>query len=134
MPILNGGTDFLKRVASFKLRFEIRLKITLSCSLERQQRYMTPQKNESNIVAGCYRYRHAARHALGDLPVFGISVLITGSNQKREGGENQNLHESNASLAMMMGISPGCHGGYFFITASKGSEFNKFFNQCCSDT
>jgi hypothetical protein len=49
------------QIGASQPRFETRLKITISCSLERQERYMTMKKNESNIVTRYYQYLQAAR-------------------------------------------------------------------------
>jgi len=66
--------------------------------------------------------------------VFGLPVWETGNHRERNGGGDQNLPGNYALLSMKMGMSPGCHGGYFFITASNRSDFNNCFNQCLSET
>ena len=92
------------QIGASQPRFETRLKITLSCSLERQERYMTMKKNESNIVTRCYRYLHAARHVLA---AYWTNLL-----------SNLTFSFSSCSCGAAAGVVTGAGGATGFVTGA----------------
>jgi hypothetical protein len=68
-------------------------------------------------------------HSRRDFQRIRISVEIPGCNEDHYGADERVQYGIAFLLVMMMGRSPGCHGGYFCMTALKYTEPKIFFSQ-----